>query len=663
MKNLVFLLIVFFITGLSYLNAEDFIRNLPKDEMLNWLSPERFQNHDAVIILKEQSVFVNEREIFYRGLELRGKSTMTNKVLIVKLFNDAAVERYGSYEHEYYEWFGDEIPNGIEVKVRVLKPDKSIWVMPDDNAQIIVSRRNKSGDPITRKLLFKIPNLAVGDILQIEEKFTEVFIRSYSGLFFYNDRDLVLYSNLYLTFPFKEEVNFLSFPASQIGEPTIQQVSQSYGSGKTYFWSVRDLNPIPDEPYSRPFAEQSLLTAFVVKSSDHISLGEWQRTVKNFYKDFLEDDEVDPDQFEAIGFSTSYKDSVITWETVDKLYTALRKHIVLSGFNSLYPQSEDINYILETKKGDASDAAYIMYKILQQWRQSVNIVWVRDRREGIFEFSVPSRLWFDRIAVKVVIKDQTRYYDFDRSIPYQYETPWFINPIDVLTIEKEGFKKERIQKFPNMYENRFTESHVLTFDEQFKLSDSLIVNYTGSAAQDFRGEHYAEETDEIVSFINDDIGKTCLSKCDTIVVNDFFYNRDINMRLAGKSAVAVDNIEDKYVFSVKNCNLARFYKKIFAVARRGDIVFHSPFEIIMQWNIKLPEGYSVSKDNLAKKQFLGPANAYSELDLKVEKNVLNIKAGIHFPQMYIPCNQYPVLIKFLDDNIQTLEQNIILTQS
>ncbi|MEJ2543317.1 MAG: hypothetical protein P8Y99_04560 [Calditrichaceae bacterium] len=610
-----FLLIsVIVLISFNSTTAEDFVRNLPSEDMQKWLTPERFQNHDAVIILKEQSFLINDKDVFYRGAELRGKSTMRNTITIVKLFNDAAVKRYGSYEHEYHEWFGDEIPNGIEVKVRVLKPDKSIWVMPEDNTQIIVSRRNKSGDPITRKMIFKIPNLAVGDILQIEEHFTEVFVRSYSGLFFYNDKDYILFSNLYLTFPFKEDVEFLSFPESRIGKPTIQQVSKSFGAGKTYFWSVKDLNPIPDEPYSRPFAEQSMLTAFVVKSSDFISLGEWQRTSKNFYEDYLEDDDIDSDEIETLGFSESYKDSIVTWDTVDKLYTALRKNIVLSGFNSLYPSSEDISSIFETKKGDASDVAYIMYKILQQWNQNVNIVWVRDRRDGLFEYSVPSRLWFDRCAVKVVINDHTKYYDFDRSIPYQYELPWFINPIDILTIEEEGFKKERIQKFPNMYDNRFTELHNLTFDDQFGVNDSLVINFTGSAAEDFRGKHYSDENDKIISVVKNDMGKLCLSEYDTVGVNDFFYNKDVNICLSGKSAINVDKIEDKYVFSVKNYNLAGFYEKMYTVLRRSDIVFHSPFEIVMEWNVKIPEGYTILNDNLNKKQFIFTSNMYSYLN-------------------------------------------------
>ncbi|MEJ2055568.1 MAG: hypothetical protein P8X42_16755 [Calditrichaceae bacterium] len=502
----------------------------------------------------------------------------------------------------------------------------------------------------------------MGDILLIEESFTEVFTRSYSGLFFYNDKDFIMYSNLYLTFPLKEEVEFLSFPESSIGQPKVEQVSKAFGAGKTYFWSVKNLNPIPDEAYSRPFAEQSLLTAFVVKSIGYHKGGEWQNTIKNFYEDYLEDDDVKADKIEDLGFPKNMKDSVITWQDIDQLYTALRKSIVLSGFNSLYPLSEDINSIFETKKGDASDLSYIMYKILQEWNQDVNIVWIRDRRMGRFEFSVPSRLWFDRLGVKVTLNNKSKYYDFDRCIPYQYEMPWFLNPIDIIVIGKDYFKKEHIKQYPRMQDNQSSESHMFTLNDDFLICDSINIQLSGSAAQKFRGKHYTKDSDEIKQSSKNSIEKVCLSKVDTVIINNFFNNKKVNIQLCGQSSVKAENIENNYVISLKNFLLTNFRDDIFSVSRHSDIIFETPFEIIMNWTIKIPEDFKIKSGKLTYQKLQGPANTYSDINYDISDGQLKITTGVHFTQMFISYNQFPALINFLDNTIKNIEQNIVMYQ-
>lgn len=87
----------------AHLLAVDFIRNFPDDQLLSQLTPEKFNTHDAVIILKEQSYQILDKEIFYNGITLKGKSIQESNVRIIKLLTPAAVDCYGSFEYEYSE--------------------------------------------------------------------------------------------------------------------------------------------------------------------------------------------------------------------------------------------------------------------------------------------------------------------------------------------------------------------------------------------------------------------------------------------------------------------------------------------------------------------------------------------------------------------------------
>ena len=58
-------------------------------------------------------------------------------------------------------------------------------------------------------------------------------------MFYYNDRDFVLYSNLYITLPAKIEAQYINFTDERIGKPKIEQISDSFGAGETYFWGLK----------------------------------------------------------------------------------------------------------------------------------------------------------------------------------------------------------------------------------------------------------------------------------------------------------------------------------------------------------------------------------------------------------------------------------------
>lgn len=655
--------LIFIILFSIYQNGQTakYVRDLPTPELQKALTSENFPNMDAVIVLKEQSFQIHPSEVNYRGITFIGPSTTFAKVLIVKLFNEAAVERYGSFEFTYFEFFGDEIPHLFEAKVRVLKTNGKTKEMSKKEIQKKVTKESSNGEPIMRSVLFKVPDLQVGDILQIEYSFVQRFSQTASEVFYYNDRDFTLFSNLYVTFPRKAKVEFLSFPKEQIGEPKVSAVSEKFGAGDTYFWSMRNLKGIPKEPFSFPFSSQSLMTAFSVKSweMNDDAEGDWVSLAQNFYKHNIDKDKIKKDQIAGLGFSEINSDSIITFEIIDSLYTRLRKNFVLVSQNSLYPASENIKSIFEKSKGDASDLAYIMFKILEKWNVDANLTWLRDQRDGTFEKSVPTLEWFDRLAVLVNIRGIEKLYDFDRCIPNNFYTPWFLRPADVVVIKEKGFDHKTINRAAQMLENTHLERHELKFNDDFSLSEQLQLIYKGKPAERIRGNLYGLEPDDIKNEFETQVKDQCLSVIDSVSWNDFFDEPTLSVTLCGKSGVTAEQIDNFLTFKLRNQCFNDFKNEIFSTIRYSHVNLGTPFQIYIEWEIELPAGYAV-KGNLPDRKLNGPGSSVSEIKFKSDAKNLNISLRAAFPEHLINRTNFINLMQFLEKTQEGINQDLVL---
>jgi hypothetical protein len=657
MKTVCSFLIILLLVNIAF--GQKFIRDLPSETLCSQLRPENYKNVDAVIVLKEQSFLIGDTEIDYRNLTLKGLSTTRTHIMIVKLFNEAAVERYGSFEYTYPEYYGDDMPNGFDAKARVLKENGKVWVMNKKTITRIVARETSDGIPLARKVLFKIPNLTAGDIVQIEYQFTEVFSRSSSALFYYSDRDFVLFSNLYITLPMKEEAKYISLPEQRIGQPKVEQLSRAYGSGKTYVWMLQNLNPIPDEPYSLPFSDRSLITAFIVEKIGQKYMGDWDSIAKQFYDDFLDKDKVSKDHLEQLGYATDLDISPLTFQNVDQLYAAIRKKLILTEFNSLYPASDKIGSVFKSGKGDASDLAYIMFNILQQWGQNVNIIWIRDQRKGIYEKAIPSTFWFDRLGVLVTINGQEKAYDFDRCIPCNYTHPSFLKSNEVVALNQTGCFHKKLTIPATINDNITCEMHTLNLDSAHGIVDNVMFTYKGVAAEKFRGKYYDSPEDDIKEAVEKSVVGDCLSRVDSLNLNNLWDESEIRLYMSGVCNTKVESIENFLTFKLKNKLLDDFKSNIFSAVRWSDIYFDAPFQMNLTWQIDIPEGYQLNTAPVDQKFDL-EGKAGSNIIYRVDGNDLKISANLKFHQKHIPMNLYPKLIGMLDDTIKEINKDIVL---
>ncbi|MGE5430984.1 MAG: DUF3857 domain-containing protein [Syntrophomonadaceae bacterium] len=638
---------------------EDFTRQLPDMNLVSKLTKEKFPNSDAIIILKEQSFQETGGEFFYYGVDIPTRNTIYTKVLLVKLLNESAVKRYGSFEYEYLEPFGDEIKNGFAAKVRVMKPDGRVIVMPGEDVKIIVTSRSKNGDPLMRKVMFNVPELAAGDVLQIEYQSMDVFSTSSSGLFYYNDEDLTLFSNLYITLPAKEEYVFKNYPAERVGEPKIQQISQNYGDGETYFWSLRGLNPMPQEEYSLPFSDRSMMTCFYMKNKYIGDNNDWNSVTERYFDKILDKGSVGTSEIEMLGFKK--KEENIDVSRIDSLYKAMRKYFALNKKNYVYPRMEDMDKVFEEKKGDATDIAYIMYKILEKWDVKSKAVLIRDRRSGKYETDAPSMIWFDRIAVVAEVNGKEKLYDFDRSLPSVPEEPWYLNNV-TMPVVSDMPCVHKLYTFTDRTENNAaSEMHKLRITDGAVLTDSLELSYTGSFAQRLRHKIYDYDKGRAEEFFRNKAG-ACIPKTEKLQLNNYSDESRILASTSGKSAFKSEVIDSFLTVNTGNIVLSEFRDKLFTAQRFNDIYFDSPCSFSMQYEIPVPDGYKLYSK-------LSDYKAPSQLGLD-----FSIKYGVSGSKIIINARQtvsttvyaaknYKDIMTYLDNSIKELGKDIIFVRS
>ena len=656
------------ITGLVFLacaavlqcRAGDFLRALPDPKVGAQLTPEKFKNADAVIILKEQSLAVNATSFMYRGYDLEGLAMTQTTVLLAKVFNKAGIDRFGSFEFEYPERFGDEIKSGFACRARVQKPDGEVVTMPESDVRVIVSDENSDGEPIARKALFKIPNLAAGDVVQIEYTLTEPLARATSGFFYYSDRVPVLYSNVMITVPAEDELKVYSFPADRIGEPKTAQMSKTYGAGPTYFWSLKGVNAIPTEPYTYTFGDLTLMTAFVVnhKMNNFLRVTDWNYIAGDYFKDFIDEGSVKHKRVEELGFRE--EKPAVTLRLADSLYTSLRRAIVLKSRNSLFPLSDDIDNVFTKKGGDASDLAYIFYKILHDWKADARVAWIRDRRQGTYEQSVASIYWFDRIGVLVRAGNEEKMYDFDRSVPAHYEVPTYLKSVTVPLLAGKTCEHRALPSVqgPGSY---IRESHDLVFRGTQDLEDSLVYACEGTPAENLRSAVYDLKGKSLRDYCAAHATSRCLVDADTVITSAILDDPEIRLAFNGKSKASVAPVDAFLAVKLPNDALRGFREQIFTAVRYNDFVMIDPLIMSVSWHLRLPPGYALrtvpSDTTIRTVKGLAAVLKCTRVD-----DGLRMQAELKFSENVIPAENFPGIIRVLDGLLSSCEQAIVFAK-
>jgi hypothetical protein len=655
-------------TGLVFLacavvlqcRADDFLRALPDVKVGAQITPEKFKNADAVLILKEQSLTVSATSFMYRGFDLNGLAMTQTTILLAKVFNKAGIDRFGSFEYEYPERFGNEIKSGFACRARVQKPDGEVVTMPESDVRVIVSDESSDGEPIARKALFKVPNLAAGDVVQIEYTLTQPLARATSGFFYYSDRVPVLFSNVMITVPADDELKVYSFPADRIGEPRTAQMSKSYGAGPTYFWSLKNVNAIPYEPYTYTFDDLTLMTAFVVnhRSNSFLRVTDWDYIAGEYFKSFIDEGSVKHTRVEELGFPEDRPQ--VSFRLTDSLYTSLRRALVLKSRNSLYPLTDGIDNVFMKKSGDASDLAYIFYKILRTWKADARVGWIRDKRQGTYEPSVASIHWFDRIGILVRVGNEEKMYDFDRSVPARYESPTYLKSITVPLLAEKACEHRTLPaaRSPG---SSVHESHDLAFNAADELHDSLTYAYNGAPAEELRSAVYDLKGKGLREYCAVHAASRSLVDADTVITSAILDDPEIRLAFTGKSKASVAPVDAFLTVKLPNETLRGFREQVFSAVRYNDFVLTDPLTMSVSWRLHLPQGYVLrtapSDTTIRVVQGMSAVLKCTRLD-----DGMRMQADLVFSESVIPADNFPRLIRALDGLLSSCEQAIVFAK-
>lgn len=659
MKIIVFAILIFFLFPENQAVAQQFLRELPSLQSTTAITSARFKYDDAIIILKEQSYKTDLAVIDHDryGNSIAGLSAVRTTIKIIKVLTEKGVQDLGTFSDRFSDYMEIGPENVYQIRVRVLKPDSTIYVLNETDIRRFKEGFTKSND-VTWKITYRIPDLKVNDIIQIEVVETDPFAKLIGGFFVFSDTYPVLYSNLYVTMRNRDLPRFYSFPPEKIGHPAISQVSENIGSGKTYFWSVRNLNGIHSESFDPPRLDQEIMTIFKLTKIDRTDNLTWNHAGNNFFEDYIDYDDVSQSQIQSLGFRRRPEGMDI--RLIDSLYAAIRNKFSLLPDPGIYPLK--IDYLFERMTGDASDLAFLFHKVLKEWEVKSECFLMRNQNQGTIEESAPTLSWFNRMGVKVTIDSTVRYYDFDAAAPSVYQLPTYLVKNPVLILREEYSDLEKIappqpKVLSSISENRFISV------EPGTVRDSTTLSLTGYFAEEFRHEHFRRTSEEISKVLSESPMLSHYSQ-DNLVVNSQPLGRPvISWNATGNWKEKPEIFGDQHIIRLKSLELSSLRDKLFSPIRYGHLYFNVPFTLSTTTQVEIPDGFHVSTQP-ASVVIPGPDKiTFHQYVSSPSPNRIVIENTLNIPSEFLDISQYKALQEFLEKAVTTSTSEIIFTKT
>jgi len=640
-------------------SADEFIRALPTSREHATITNESHPGEDAVILLKEQRYLLGRQRIEVGRFYVTLPKVTETEILIVKALTEKAVGKFGSFEYSYTPFLNDDDYVTVEVRARVLKPNGRVETVDQDFVERIVAVESSEGDPIIHKIMLIIPNVAVGDVIQIEHSHARPSFHS-SQIFFYNDEYPVLKSTVTVSLPGGTGAFFVSSPKEVVGEPIRSGEGQNL---QTYTWIAETLQAIHPEPYAPPFRDQAAMTSFVLKLGEEV-MGtvddEWVRLISAIGSNLEFVGTVSDDRIRDLGFTPTPERP--TKATVDSLYGVLRKTISIleSNVDGSLSYSE-IDDIFSNGRAFPSDLSFAMFKILKRWDLRPKFVLVSDKRAGSYGRSVPSLAWFDRLAVSLNLDGEDLIYDFDPSIPACNQFPWYLDGVEAIEFDELTFRHFTLRS-PRPRKTIASEQHHLVLrEESATVHETLLLFYRGSLAQERRSEWYGLDEEHLTESMERVVKRQCLRAVDSVVVNDFRCENDLTVSAYGTSVIDSRIIDTLLTVSLANHFLREFRDRIASKNRQNDLDLPEPFDLRMDWFMDLPDGYTVQGD-LPNKAFAGPQRSRAAVMTALQDGKLLFRCRLSLGSSYFPRAQYGQFISFLDELLSETDRTLVFVR-
>jgi hypothetical protein len=388
----------------------------------------------------------------------------------VKVLNDAG-RAYGTvrlFSSDYYRM--------KELIARTVLPDGRELSLPDD----AVFNKEYS-DYYGRELTsLAMPEVTPGAIVEYRYK---IFFDSllYPAPWYFQSELPTLHSEYTAEFPrtFGFSYHFLG-PEHRSVEPAVDRSSKSFVA--TYV--LKNLPPVPDEPFSPPFEDQSMRAIFLPRKigstpilQDWASVVGWfQGTPKTGYGLVRRHD--------GTARSAARKmlgEAASQAENAEILFRFVRDEIALRGGLSVQTGDRSCDKILADREGTRAEQAVLLQVMLKAAGIESSLAWAGYRELGKVHQEIPNPAQFDTVLVAAELEGATVFLDpSDPEISFG-RLYHGLEGIDVLLVDRKPLEWAKTPTTP-FAESMRSAQVKLVVDEVGRISGEGSLTLTGHSA-------------------------------------------------------------------------------------------------------------------------------------------------------------------------------------
>jgi len=305
-----------------------------------------------------------------------------------------------------------------ELDARTHLPDGRIVELPSD--AVFKSRYD---DYYSAKVTsFAMPEVTVGSIVEYRYK---VYFDSvlYPSPWYFQRRIPVLYSQVSCIVP--NRYVFYPYGVQTLANRKIESDIVKNRTGLEATYVMRDLPPVPDEPYRFPFADLSSRMTFLpmayTSSSRHQFFETWESTVKLIqgdgrlgYKRFRTSSRgIEAEARRIVSPAMSPR------ERAEQLYRYVRDEIVTEPYPSVFSADRRGDEVLKNGRGDYIEKALMLQVMLEEAGLDAGIGWSNPANVNRIDKDIANPLQFDTPLVVVELDGERVFLDpTDRTLAF-----------------------------------------------------------------------------------------------------------------------------------------------------------------------------------------------------------------------------------------------------
>jgi hypothetical protein len=389
----------------------------------------------------------------------------------VKVLNDAGRE-YGTVRLFSSDYFRMK-----ELTARTVLPDGRELPLSDD----AVFNKEYS-DYYGRELTsLAMPEVTPGAIVEYRYKiyFDSVL---YPVPWYFQSELPILHSEYTAEFPrtFGFSYHFLG-PEHRKVEPTIDRSSKSFVA--TYV--LKNLPPVPDEPFSPPFEDESMRAIFLPRKIGSTPLLQDWTSVVELFQGTPKTGYGRVRRHDGTARSAARKmlrEAGSQAENAEILFRFVRDEIALEGGMSVGTRDNSCDKILADRRGTRAEQALLLQVMLKAAGIDSSLAWAGYRELGKVHQKIPNPAQFDTVLVATELEGVTVFLDPsdpDTSFGRLYHG---LEGIDVLLVDRKPLEWAKTPTTP-FSESMRSARVKLVVDEDGRISGEGDLTLTGHAAR------------------------------------------------------------------------------------------------------------------------------------------------------------------------------------